>query len=129
MLRLHLWPVFGLLALVAMNLFVIYSQKDDRKLKKYLRIQAIAWITIMSMIVFTGATYMAFYHLDFNLKIILMIAAALALSTLEARRHLRLKRARPGSECFASARRLFARYYLFQLGWLILVGGLTPLIG
>ncbi len=127
-LNLHIWPVAALTLLVGVNLAVVLMQRDDRALEKYLRIQAIAWITLMSMIVFTGASIMAYLHLDFTVKIWLMIAAAVALSFLELRRHLALKRAKAGSDCFAAARRLFTRYYLFEMLWLLMVGGLAPAI-
>ncbi|WP_456451951.1 hypothetical protein [Hydrogenimonas sp.] len=126
MLQLHVWPVFALLGLVALNIAVVLMQRDDRKLKKYLRIQATAWTTLMSMIVFTGAAIMAYLHLDFSLKIVLMIAAAVALSSLELRRHFVLKDARPGQECFAAVRQKMLRYYVFELLWLLMIGGLAP---
>jgi len=126
MIQLHVWPVFALLALVIFNIAVIVMQKDDRKLKKYLRIQAIAWITLMSMIVFTGAAVMATLHLHFTVKILLMIAAAIALSFLELRRHLATRKAKPGHECFAKARRKVLQYSIFQLLWLLMIGALAP---
>jgi len=129
MLQLHVWPVVGLTLLVALNIAVILVQKDDRKLKKYLRIQATAWTTLMSMIVFTGAAIMAYLHLDFTVRTLLMIAAAVALSFLELRRHLALKNARPGQECFAAVRRKMLRYYIFEMLWLLLIGGLAPRLG
>ena len=128
MLQLHIWPVFFLIVLVAVNLIVIRRQRDDRALKKYLRIQATAWTTLMSMIAFTGATYMAYFHLDLSVKIAVMIAAAVMLSSLEIRRHLLLKNARPGQECFVQVRQRAWRLYLYQLLWLVMVGGLTPLL-
>jgi hypothetical protein len=129
MLQLHIWPVVGLALLVAVNIAVILLQKEDRKLKKYLRIQATAWTTLMSMIVFTGAAIMAYLHLDFTVKIVLMIAAAVALSFLELRRHLVLKEARPGQACFAAVRTRMLRYYIFQMLWLLMIGGLAPRLG
>ncbi len=126
MLQLHIWPVVGLALLVFLNILVILKQSDDRKLKKYLRIQAIAWTTLMSMIAFTGATIMAFMHLDFTVKIVLMIVAAVALSSLELRRHYLVKDARPGNECFAEVRKKALRYYLYQVAWLLMIGGLAP---
>ena len=129
MVQLHVWPVYALILLVVANITVIVLQKDDGKLKKYLRIQATAWTTLMSMIVFTGAAMMAYLHLDFTVKIVLMIAAAAALSFLELRRHLVLKDARPHRECFAAVRGRVLRYYIFQLLWLLMIGGLAPQLG
>jgi hypothetical protein len=128
MLQLHLWPIGALALLVLINLVVVALQQDDKKLEKYLRIQAIGWITLMTMVIFTGATMMAFYHMGFSTKIIVMIAAAAAMAFLELRRHLLLKKSRPGQECFMQARRLFFRYYALQFVWLMMVGGLSPLI-
>ena len=126
MLQLHIWPVVGLGLLVLLNILVILRQGDDRKLKKYLRIQATAWTTLMSMVVFTGAAIMAFMHLDFTVKIVLMIVAAIALSSLELRRHFLVKDSRPGSECFSEVRKRALRYYLYQAAWLLMIGGLAP---
>ncbi|WP_201352401.1 hypothetical protein [Hydrogenimonas urashimensis] len=126
MLQLHIWPVVGLGLLVLMNIAVIRMQKDDRRVKKYLRIQATAWTTLMSMIVFTGAAIMAYMHLDFSVKIVLMIVAAVALSSLELRRHFLVKEARPGHECFDKVREKALRYYLFQLLWIVMIGGFAP---
>ena len=126
MLQLHVWPVAALAALVVLNLVVLATQKEDRKLKKYLRIQAIAWITLMSMIVFTGAATMATLRMDFTLSIGMMIVAALALISLEVRRHLVLKKARCDRECFARARKKMLRYYIFELLWILLIGAFAP---
>ncbi|WP_353661779.1 hypothetical protein [Hydrogenimonas sp. SS33] len=129
MIQLHIWPVFALLVLVILDIVVILVQKDDRKLKKYLRIQAIAWITLMSMVVFTGAAIMATLHLHFTVKILLMIAAAIALSFLELRRHLATKRAKPGEACFEKVRKKVLQYYIFELLWLLMIGALAPKLG
>ena len=126
MLQLHVWPVAALAALVVLNLVMLATQKDDRKLKKYLRIQAIAWITLMSMIVFTGATTMAALRMRFSVSIVMMIVAALALISLEVRRHLVLIKARCDRECFARARRKMLRYYIFELLWILLIGAFAP---
>ncbi|BDY12777.1 hypothetical protein HCR_10890 [Hydrogenimonas cancrithermarum] len=126
MIQLHIWPVVALAFLIALNIVVILMQKDDRKLKKYLRIQATAWTTLMSMILFTGAAVMAYLHIGFSVKIILMIVAAVALSSLEIRRHYLIKRSRPGNECFSDARKKVLRYYIFQLLWILMIGGFVP---
>ena len=126
MLQLHVWPVAALAALVVSNLVVLMTQKEDRKLKKYLRIQAIAWITLMSMIVFTGAATMATLRMHFTVSILMMIVAALALISLEVRRHLVLNKARCDEECFAQARRKMIRYYVFELLWILLIGAFAP---
>ena len=126
MLQLHIWPVVALAVLVAANIVVILKQRDDRKLKKYLRIQATAWTTLISMVIFTGAAIMAYLHLGFSLKIILMIVAVVALGSLELRRHYLVKDARPGNECFAEVRKKALRYYIFQLLWILMIGGLAP---
>jgi hypothetical protein len=126
MIQLHVWPMVVLAFLIALDIAVISMQKDDRKLKKYLRIQATAWTTLMSMIVFTGATVMAYLHIDFSVKIVLMIVASVALSSLELRRHYVIKRSRPGSESFRDVRKKVFRCYLFQLFWILMIGGLAP---
>ena len=123
MIELHIWPVVALALLIALNIVVIIVQKDDFKLKKYLRIQATAWTTLMSMIIFTGATIMAFYHLNFTINIIAMIVASVAMSSLEFRRHLILKRSRSYSECFIDARKKVLRFYLLQEAWMLMIGG------
>ncbi|WOE69724.1 hypothetical protein [Hydrogenimonas thermophila] len=127
MIELHIWPVVVLGILIALNIAVIVVQKDDFKLKKYLRIQATAWTTLMSMIVFTGATIMAFYHLNFTIKIIAMIVAFVAMSSLEIRRHLLIKKSRPGQECFANVRKKVLRYYVMQALWMLMIGGFATL--
>ena len=129
MITTHVWTVAALTLLVAVNIAVILVQRQDRALKRYLRIQATLWTTLMSMILFTGAAVMAYLHLDFSLKIFLMIGAAVALISLEVRRHLRIKRSRPDQPCFAEARKSVLRYYIFQLLWLVMVGGMTPMMG
>jgi len=78
------------------------------------------------MIVFTGATVMAYLHIDFSVKIVLMIVASVALSSLELRRHYVIKRSRPGSESFRDVRKKVFRCYLFQLFWILMIGGLAP---
>jgi len=127
MIELHIWPVVALVILIALNIGVILVQKDDFKLKKYLRIQATAWTTLMSMIVFTGVTVMAFYHLSFTIKIIAMIVAVIAMSSLEIRRHLLIKRSRPNQECFANVRKKVLRYYVMQGLWMLMIGGFAVL--
>jgi len=127
MIELHIWPVVALVILIVLNIVVILVQKDDFKLKKYLRIQATAWTTLMSMIVFTGATLMAFYHLNFTIKIIAMIVAVVAMSSLEIRRHLLIKRSRPNQECFADVRKKVLRYYIMQGLWMLMIGGFATL--
>ena len=126
MLQLHVWPVAALAVLVAANIVIILKQRNDRKLKKYLRIQATAWTTLISMVIFTGAAIMAYLHLGFSLKIVLMIVAVVALGSLELRRHYLVKDARPGNECFAEVRKKALRYYIFQLLWILMIGGLAP---
>jgi len=128
MIELHIWPTVALSLLIVLNIAVILVQKDDFKLKKYLRIQAIAWTTLMSMIVFTGATIMAFYHLSFTIKIIVMIVAVIAMSSLEIRRHLLIKRSRLGQECFDGVRKKALRYYVMQGLWMLMIGGFSTLI-
>jgi hypothetical protein len=122
MIQLHIWPVIILAGLIGLNIAVILLQKDNRKLKKYLRIQATAWTTLMSMIIFTGATTMAFLHLDFTVKIIVMIVAVIAMSTLELRRHLVIKASRPHDDCFTDVRKTVLRYYILQLLWVVMIG-------
>ncbi len=124
--QMHIWPVIALTFLVALNIVVIVMQKDDIKLKKYLRIQVIAWITLTSMVVFTGVAIMAWLHIPFRIKIIAMIAASIAIVFLELRRHLAMKKARPQQECFKKFRHKALRYYIFELLWLLMVGGLAP---
>ncbi len=126
MLQLHLWPLWLLAGLIVLNIVVIVLQKDDRKLKKYLRIQAIAWITLLSMVIFSGAAMMATLRIWFDLKIDMMIVAALALSFLELRRHLVLKNARPDRACFAKARRKMLQYYIFELLWILMIVVMVP---
>jgi len=128
MIGLHIWPAVVLAVLIALNIVVIATQKDDIKLKKYLRIQATAWTTLMSMIVFTGATIMAFYHLNFTIKIISMIVAVIAMSSLEIRRHIILKRSRPGQECFVNVRKKVLRFYVMQMLWILMIGGFATLM-
>jgi len=125
MIELHFWPVVALALLIALNIVVILVQKDDFKLKKYLRIQATAWTTLMSMIIFTGITIMAFYHLSFSIKILAMIVASIAISSLEFRRHLILKRSSSYSECFIDARKKVLRYYILQEAWMLMIGGFS----
>jgi len=127
MMELHIWPAVVLALLIALNIAVIIVQKDDLKLKKYLRIQATAWTTLMSMIIFTGVTIMAFYHLNFTIKIIAMIVAVVAMSSLEIRRHLVIKRSRPGQECFVNVRKKVLRYYVMQGLWILMIGGFSTL--
>ena len=126
MLQLHLWPLWLLAGLIVLNIVVIALQKDDRKLKKYLRIQAIAWITLLSMVIFSGAAIMATLRIWFDLKIDMMILTALALSFLELRRHLVLKNARPAQVCFAKARRKMLQYYIFELLWILMIVVMVP---
>jgi len=125
-LQIHIASVVVLALIIASNIAVILSQKDDRKLRKYLRIQATAWSTVLSMVIFTGMIFMAVVQTGFTIKIITMIAASLALITLETRRHLDLKRARPESECFEKFRKRALRYYIFELLWILMVGGIAP---
>jgi len=127
MIELHVWPVVVLALLIVFNIAVIVAQKDDFKLKKFLRIQAIVWITLMSMIVFTGATIMAFYHLSFTIKIIAMIFAVIAMSSLEFRRHLLVKKATLKQECFVDMRKKALRYYIFQFLWILMISGFATL--
>ncbi len=124
--QIHIASVVVLALIIASNIAVILSQKDDRKLRKYLRIQATAWSTVLSMVIFTGMIFMAVVQTGFTIKIITMIAASLALITLETRRHLDLKRARPESECFEKFRKRALRYYIFELLWILMVGGIAP---
>ena len=121
MYQMHLWPIFGLILLVAVNIFAILLQRDDRKLKKYLRIQAIVWVTLMSMIVFTGAATMATLKMWFNVKIDMMIVATIAVSFLELRRHWVLNQVRCDETCFDRARKKMLRYYIFEFLWLAMM--------
>jgi len=127
MIELHIWPAVALSLLIVLNIAVILVQKDDLKLKKYLRIQATAWTTLMSMIVFTGVTVMAFYHLNFTIKIVAMIVAVITMSSLEIRRHLLIKRSRPNQECFDGVRKKVLRYYIFQFLWIAMISGFAIL--
>ena len=127
MIELHIWPVVALVILIVLNIVAILAQKDDFKLKKYLRIQATVWTTLMSMIVFTGVTIMAFYHLNFTIEIIAMIVAVIAMSSLEIRRHLLIKRSRPSQECFDGVRKKVLRYYVIQGLWMLMIGGFATL--
>ncbi len=125
-LEIHISSVVVLALIIVTNIAMILIQTDDRKLKKYLRIQATAWSTVLSMVIFTGMIFMAVTHSGFTVKIVAMIAAALALITLEVRRHLDLRRAKADTECFEKFRKRALRYYIFELLWLLIVGGLSP---
>ncbi len=125
-LEIHISSVIILALIIVANIAVILTQKDDWKLKKYLRIQATAWSTVLSMVIFTGMIFMTVAHSGFSVKIIAMIAAALALITLEVRRHFDLKRVKSETECFEKFRKRALRYYIFELLWLLMVGGLAP---
>ncbi len=126
MIEWHVGTVFALTGLVVLNLIVLVMQKKETKLKKYLRIQATVWTTLMSMIVFSGAVIMAYTQVPFSIKIDVMIVAAVMLSFLELRRHIVLKKSRPDQACFAKAKAKILRYYVFQLLWLLMVGALAP---
>ncbi len=125
-LQIHIVSVIVLALVIALNIAVVLMQKDDRKLRKYLRIQATVWSTVLSMVIFTGMIFMTVAKTGFTVKIITMIAASLALITLETRRHFDLKRAKPESECFEKFRKRALRYYIFELLWIVMVGGLAP---
>ncbi len=125
-LQIHIVSVIVLALVIALNIAVVLMQKDDRKLRKYLRIQATVWSTVLSMVIFTGMIFMTVAQTGFTVKIITMIAASLALITLETRRHFDLKRAKPESECFEKFRKRALRYYIFELLWIVMVGGLAP---
>jgi len=125
-LQIHIVSVVVLALVIALNIAVVLMQKDDRKLRKYLRIQATVWSTVLSMVIFTGMIFMTVAQTGFTVKIITMIAASLALITLETRRHFDLKRAKPESECFEKFRKRALRYYIFELLWIVMVGGLAP---
>ncbi len=125
-LEIHISSVVVLALIIVVNIAMILIQKDDWRLKKYLRIQATAWSTVLSMVIFTGMIFMAVTHSGFSVKIVAMIAAALALITLETRRHLDLKRVKVETECFEKFRKRALRYYIFELLWLLVVGGLSP---
>ncbi|BBG64908.1 hypothetical protein NNO_0206 [Hydrogenimonas sp.] len=125
-LEIHIASVIVLALIIAADIAAIFIQKDDWKLKKYLRIQATAWSTVLSMVIFTGMIMMTVMKTGFTVKVIVMIAASLALITLEVRRHLDLKRAKIDSECFEKFRKRALRYYIFELVWLLMVGGLSP---
>jgi len=125
-LEIHISSVVVLALIIVTDIAMILIQKDDRKLKKYLRIQATAWSTVLSMVIFTGMIFMAVTHSGFTVKTVTMIAAALALITLEVRRHLDLKRVKADTECFEKFRKRALRYYIFELLWILIVGGLSP---
>ncbi len=125
-LEIHISSVVVLALIIVVNIAMILIQKDDWRLKKYLRIQATAWSTVLSMVIFTGMIFMAVTHSGFSVKIVAMIAAALALITLETRRHLDLKRVKVETDCFEKFRKRALRYYIFELLWLLVVGGLSP---
>jgi len=127
MIELHIWPVVALSLLMVLNIVMILIQKDDFKLKKYLRIQATVWTTLMSMIVFTGIVLMAFYRLDFTIRIVAMVVATIAMSSLEIRRHLLIKRLYDNSKCFTDVRKKALRYYIFQSLWVLMISGFTIL--
>lgn len=125
-LQIHIITIILLALIIVVNIAVILLQKDDRRLRKYLRIQATAWSTVLSMVIFTGMIFMTVAQTGFTVKIIAMIAATVALITLETRRHFDLKRAQPESECFDKFRKRALRYYIFELLWILMVGGLAP---
>jgi len=125
MIESHIWPIVALALLIALNIVVILAQKDDLKLKKYLRIQATIWTTLMTMIIFTGVTIMAFNRLSFTVSIIVMIAASVAMSSLELRRHFVLKQSKAYSKCFMDVRKKILYYYTLQEIWMFMVGGFT----
>ncbi len=125
-LEIHISSVVVLALIIVVNIAMILIQKDDWRLKKYLRIQATAWSTVLSMVIFTGMIFMAVTHSGFSVKIVAMIAAALALITLETRRHLDLKRVKVETDCFEKFKKRALRYYIFELLWLLVVGGLSP---
>ncbi len=124
--EIHIVSVAALALLILTNIIVVLTQKNDLKLRKYLRIQATAWSTVLSIVVFTGMIFMAAVQTGFTVKIIAMIAATVALITLETRRHFDLKRAKPESECFVKFRKRVLRYYILELLWLLMVAGLAP---
>lgn len=125
-LQIHIVTIVILALNIAINIAVILLQKDDKRLRKYLRIQATVWSTLLSMVIFTGMIFMTLAQSGFTVKIIAMIAASVALVTLETRRHFDLKRAQPETDCFEKFRKRALRYYIFELLWILMVGGLAP---
>ncbi len=125
-LKIHIASVVVLALIIALDLAVIHLQKSDRKLRKYLRIQATVWSTVLSMVIFTGLLIAAVMHMWFSVKVVVMAIASVALITLEIRRHYDLKRAKSDTDCFATFRKRAVRYYIFELLWILMVGGLAP---
>lgn len=125
-LEIHIVSVVVLALIIAVNIVVIFAQKSDRKLRKYLRIQATVWSTVLSMVIFTGLLIAAVLHMWSAPKVVVMMVASVALIALEVRRHYDLKRAKSDTECFATFRKRALRYYIFELLWIVMVGGLAP---
>lgn len=87
----HNAGVIGMLAVVFINISMLFLAKDLRVYAKKMRVFMPIGAGFIATILFTGAVMMAAKHLDFTIENIIMIVFGTLMIMLEAKRYAKLK--------------------------------------
>ncbi len=87
----HNLGVMGILAVILVNLVMLFGAREIRSYAKRVRIFMPMSATMIAVILFTGVVMMAAKHLDFSIENIIMILFGVALIFLELTRYKKLK--------------------------------------
>jgi len=87
----HFYSVFGMLAVIVINMFIIQKVNDISKLRRIMLIWTPMGSVMLGSVIFSGVIMMAAKHLDFTWQNILMIIASIVIIILEAKRAKRLR--------------------------------------
>jgi 4-amino-4-deoxy-L-arabinose transferase-like glycosyltransferase len=91
-LEIHYFGVIVLMGVVVFNLAMLALSQQVVRYAKRMRIVMPVSASLLALILFTGAVMMAAKHLAFTLPNIAMIAIAVVIIVLEAKRYKTLKR-------------------------------------
>lgn len=82
----HLYAIYIFLAIMLVNIYSVYTQKNFIKLAKRLRFMTPLFHLSNAIIIYTGAIIAAYHH-QFSFTIFLMIAASIFIMVLEIKRY------------------------------------------
>jgi hypothetical protein len=122
--QLHLVFIILLVVLIALNLYLLKSDKTFLKLSKRLELIAPQYYIVLSAIFFTGIIVMAVRQFTFSLSVWMMIAVWVGIVAFGIRGHKMYKRLERTEESQSAYKRYAIKKYSLDLLALVLTSAL-----
>ncbi len=122
--QLHLVFIILLVVLIALNLYLLTSDKTFLKLSKRLELIAPQYYIVLSAIFFTGIIVMAVHQFTFSLSVWVMIVVWVGIVAFGIRGHKMYKRLERTEESQSAYKRYAIKKYSLDLLALVLTSAL-----